>query len=284
REVAVLTQPPWRATVDLGAELTPRQPAAIGLDAHGNEIARATQILNLPRPIAEVDIAVEHSGRETPTRLTLRWRHLMGIRPDRAKTTLDDKPLLLDRNLHATLPKLDLATPHVIAAEIRFGDGFVARRELVIEATLSDSVGTQLTPIPVRETATRHPSSWDGCLVRPDGTPVRTAAVETPRAVVTVVREPEAREAFNFLAREGPSFGPDTVQGMIGPVGQHYDNGDNPGSMLFTLSGESDAQRVNFSRFLSIRGPVTTDDEPLYFADAVAAAGIRAATGGQRRV
>src|SRR5262249_45992225 len=31
-------------------------------------------------------------------------------------------------------------------------------------------------------------------------------------------------------------------------------------------------------------GPVTTDDEPLYFADAVAAAGIRAATGGQRRV
>src|SRR5262249_60528759 len=66
REVAVLTQPPWRATVDLGAELTPRQLAAIGLDARGNEIARATQILNPPRPIAEVHIAVEHSGREGP--------------------------------------------------------------------------------------------------------------------------------------------------------------------------------------------------------------------------
>src|SRR5579872_6983952 len=50
QEVARLTQPPWRQEVDLGAELVPRELAAIGYDEKGEEIARATQVLNLPRP------------------------------------------------------------------------------------------------------------------------------------------------------------------------------------------------------------------------------------------
>src|SRR5947209_7351042 len=54
REVAALTSPPWRALIDFGAELTPRELTAIGFDEHGTEVARATQILNLPRPTAEL--------------------------------------------------------------------------------------------------------------------------------------------------------------------------------------------------------------------------------------
>ena len=129
REVAVLNQPPWRATVDMGRTLLPRELTAIGFDADGKEIARTTQILNLPRPAAEVDIVVEGSD------LTLPWRHLMGLKPVKAKASLDGKSLALDRMLHARLPKIDREMPHVISAEVRFEDGFVARRELVWRAS-----------------------------------------------------------------------------------------------------------------------------------------------------
>ena len=73
RQAAVLTQPPWRATVDLGTELTPRELTAVGFDANGDEIARATQVLNLPRPVAEFDIMIDKG------RVSLPWRHLMGL-------------------------------------------------------------------------------------------------------------------------------------------------------------------------------------------------------------
>src|SRR5437763_7337658 len=137
-EVAVLTQPPWRATVDMGRELVPRELTAIGFDAEGREIARATQVLNLPRPIAEFDIVLEQSAGQAPTGLTLRWRHLMNVAPNKATATLDGKALTLDRTLHARLPKLDLEVPHVVGAELRFDDGFVAKREVVIESVRSD--------------------------------------------------------------------------------------------------------------------------------------------------
>lgn len=50
-----LDRPPWSAQVDFGPELTPQALVVIGFDANGVEIARASQSLNLPRPVAEVD-------------------------------------------------------------------------------------------------------------------------------------------------------------------------------------------------------------------------------------
>ena len=56
RTAATMTKAPWRANIELGPELMPRELAAIGLDGEGREIARATQVLNLPRPLAELDV------------------------------------------------------------------------------------------------------------------------------------------------------------------------------------------------------------------------------------
>ena len=282
REVAVLTQPPWRATIEMGRTLVPRELTAIGFDAQGKEIARTTQILNLPRPVAEFDILLEQNAGQAPAGLTLRWSHLVGSRPTKAKVALDGKPLALDRKLHARLPKLDLETPHVISAELRFDDGFVTRRELVIESVRSDTVGTQLTPIMVRETAAQHPASWDGCLVGPSGRAVRTAAMETPRAVVIVVRDPN--HDFRLPRGELPSLDKGTVLRMLWPVGRRYDaDPKNPASFLFPPSSDVNVEKTSFPRFLSALGPVLISNEPLQLADAVAAAGVQAATGVQRR-
>ena len=49
RTVVALAHSPWSAPVDFGPELTPTELVAIGYDAQGQEIARASQIVNLPR-------------------------------------------------------------------------------------------------------------------------------------------------------------------------------------------------------------------------------------------
>lgn len=287
REVAVLTEPPWRATVNMGAELVPRELIAAGFDADGQESARATQILNLPRPTAELDIALEYGGGPAPTGLTLRARHLMSIVPSKAIATLDGRKLTLDQKLHTALPKLDLETPHVISAEIHFSDGIVAKNERVIESVRSDSVGTQLTPIAVRAISPDHPASWDGCLVAPSGKAVRMAAMENPRGLIIVVRDPTDRDAL----RSGWSsfngrfvFDKGTFQRMIWPVGQTFSAAqDNPSAFLFPPSVDVDAAHVPFFDFAKIRGPLTIDEEERSYADAVATAGVSAATGTQRR-
>src|SRR5262249_45277150 len=115
------------------------------------------------------------------------------------------------------------------------------------------------------------------------------------RALVTVIREPNPRDSdsiFNpvqmAIGRAGSnvhmlSFDRGTMQRMLWPVGERYESGDNPASLLFPPSPDIDGAVQGFLRFMSMRGPTVTADEPLRFADAVAAAGVGAATGGQRR-
>jgi hypothetical protein len=286
RQAAVLNEPPWRATVDFGPELTPRELTAVGFDAGGNEIARATQVLNLPRPLAEFDIVVEHG------RVSLPSRHLMGLKPTRAKVAVDGKPLAVDAKLRGNLPRLSLDQPHVISAEVRFEDGFVARKERVLQAEteMSDAVGTELTAIGVRETSAQHPPSWEGCLAAPNGKPVRTAAVEDARALLIVVREPSAKETTEIsnadLARPMGRvmlLDKETMLRMMWPLGESYGHDADAKSVLFPPSKDYDGAQYGFLRFLNLAGPVTTDNEALRFADAVAVAGIRAVTGAQRR-
>src|SRR5215208_314117 len=60
--IGTVSGPPWVQRVDLGAGLLPHELVARALDADGNELARARQWVNLPRPAAEVSIAVEGGG------------------------------------------------------------------------------------------------------------------------------------------------------------------------------------------------------------------------------
>ena len=290
REVAVLTAPPWRATVDFGDELTPRELTAVGFDAEGREIARATQVINLPRPAAELNIVVDRD------RVTLRWSHLMRVKPQRATITADGKPLAVDAAFGARLPELDREVPHVIAAEMRFEDGLVARREFVIESVHSDSVGTELTPLAVRETAPAHPATWDGCLIATDGRAVRTAAVEKPRALMIMVHDVDPRElsvaqqlklqinrgsgAFRRLTLLDPG----TSARILWPIAKRFGGEEQAVSILFEQSNDLDGSiRGALDLLVARYGEDVPDTVPRQFADAVAVAGLNAITAAQRR-
>ncbi|HEV2722038.1 MAG TPA: hypothetical protein VG323_18605 [Thermoanaerobaculia bacterium] len=288
REVASMTAPPWRASIELGADLTPRELTAIGFDANELEIARATQILNLPRPAAELEIALQRNIA------SLRWRHLTNAKPAQAKIAVDGKPLALRSEFDARLPPLDPALPHLLEAEMKFEDGLRARCELVIHGDrFSDSTGTELTPVLVRETSAQHRRTWDGCATS-NGAPVRIAAVEKPRATVIVVRDPDSHDVQLALDSTGRVWAArsdamrhliplddDTEERMLWPVTERYEKLNDATAVLFRPSFDVDASDIGMLRFLLMSGPDAA--EPLRFADAVAVAGLRAMSGSQRR-
>jgi len=298
REVALMKAPPWETTLDIGADLTPRELTAIAFDKDGDEVARVSQIINLPRPTAEFDIVVEDAD------VSLRWRHLMNEQPEHATITLDDKPLVIDEQLHAKLPKINREKTHILASEIRFPDGFVARRETVLEAALSASAASQLTPIGLRDTGKGHPRNWDGCITRADGKPVRTAAVEKPSALVIAVRDPypptglpsplekwltDQRKRPNWSIRNTTEFDRTTSVRIVWAVSQQFSDVEGTAD-LFEATSDFDASsdfgrsngNVLFMLFTDYTGKAK-DDAPRQFTDAVAVAGIRGVTAAQRR-
>lgn len=280
RELARLTAPPWSVKVDLGP-LAPQELVATALDEHGNEIARASQLINLPRPTAEFEIALENDTK----RVTLRWHHLMNLRPKSAELNVDGTTLPLDATFSASVPRLDPLRPHVFTAEMRFADGFVARSELVVQGLRSDSVGTELTPIVL----TRRAECFSA-----DETTIRAAAMEKSTARVIFVQDPFPGEAIRSLAplnetqqslgwRYASSLASDTTERIIWPVARNFGDSESIAT-LFARSVDLPASDGGI-QWLLTRGYAERSrlNDPQRYADAVAVAGVEAMSGGYRR-
>jgi hypothetical protein len=292
RPAATMTQPPWRAMVDLGQGLTPREIVAHGYDGQGNEIAQASQVINLPRDVAEFEIVLHSEAKQVPSFIELRWRHLTNVRPKRAAVAVDGKPLSVDTRFQARLPPLDSLVPHVISAELRFEDGFVARRELVIEGLRSDSIGTQLTPVLMTEIGP-PPASTDGCF-SVDGIAVRAAGMEKPNPLVVIVQDLDTEAAAEILGRTGsvrqrlqiglPSLERGTSQRVQWPITRHFIAADQVTAVLFEWANDVDASKRSMLWMLT-RSYYDRSrfGEPRQFADAVAVAALNAIKGGRRR-
>ncbi|HEY8184382.1 MAG TPA: hypothetical protein VII32_19210 [Thermoanaerobaculia bacterium] len=295
REVAALTQPPWHAVIDFGRELEPRPLVAIGFDEKGNEIGRATQFLNLPRAAAELEIVLQ-SDRIGPTGADLRWQHLQFKQPKSATISFDRTPLKIDKNYHAQFPKTDWNHPHLIAAEMKFRDGVVARREIVIGGAVADTAQSELTPVLVTQAA-QQPESVENCLLL-DGQPVRTAAVEKPSALVIFVRDVDRAEAVrafdpahrmpdsyfsrNSVLRSVP-LDADTFMRFVWPIPKKFaDSRKQRASVLFDSSVDAGASAVGLVWFLTRQYNDSYEERQL-FADAVAVAGLRCIAERRRR-
>jgi hypothetical protein len=299
RQLALLTAPPWSAKIDLGP-LAPQELTAIGLDAKGTEIARTSQLINLPRPPAEFEIALTSGG--TQRFAALRWRHLTGSKPANAKISVDGSQLRVDHDFRAKLPHLAPDTPHVISAEMRFQDGSVARKEIVIEGLRSDSMGTQLTPVLLTENGP-PPKTFNGCFSA-FGAAVRVNAVEKPEAQVMVVQEPDPSEAarmFWVLHAVRMTIAPLPAGinvRIIWPIARPYaDRGLvatlfersidlKGGDEVLRLGNRSQTATPTLGMANVLSAPFydrSRFDDPTRFADAVAVAGLGSMFDGFRR-
>jgi hypothetical protein len=197
--VARLGGPPWRTRIDLGPDLEPHELVARALDSKGQEIGRTRQILNLPRPPAEVGILLE-SGPKGPVGARLHWNSLSLAAPTAVSLSLDGNPVPVDDRAHAVLPAVDPAVTHVLSAEVHFSATLVARTAVGFGGGLGDEVSTELTAVPVRLRPgkklpeVKRLQGW--ILVAGKAVPV--AAIDRGPAQLLVVRDREARSALKL--------------------------------------------------------------------------------------
>jgi len=182
--------PPWMARVDFGTDLLPHELVARALGPDGAELARTRQWINLPRPPAEVALALEPGEKGGPPRVRLAWQSLVAGAPKQVSLALDGKPVAVDRDGRAPLPRLEADVPHVLSAEVAFGPGLVARRDVVLGAEGSEAFG-ELTAVAVRTRGGRLPpperlKGW----FTAGGVPLAVTAVEDDNfGQVIVVRD-----------------------------------------------------------------------------------------------
>ncbi len=193
--------PPWRTKVDLGADLAPHELVARALDAQGQEVARTRQVLNLPRPPAEVEILLDGGAKGAPSGAHLAWRSLEGEKPAAMSLVLDGTPVALDAQGHATLPSLDTAVSHVLTAEVRFSDQVTARKDMAFGGALGEEVSTDLTAVAVRLRPKRQlPEARDlQSWFVAGGKPVTVKAVDQGRAEVLMVVDSEAHTRIEHM-------------------------------------------------------------------------------------
>ena len=203
--VWTMSAPPWRLELNFGAALLPHEIVAVGFDAKGHEVARATQFANLPRRNAESDVVLTPDAKGTPLRAALVTRHIAHEKLRSASMKLDDKALALDKELTAKLPPIDMLRPHVLTAEARFADGAVARREVVFGGQYAESAQAQLTPLVVTRTAGGDAPA-EGCFTA-NGAALNVRSVELSTADVMLVRDPGAQSGYSLGRRGSANLG-----------------------------------------------------------------------------
>jgi hypothetical protein len=196
-----LIAPPWRGRIDLGAGLLPHHLVARALDRQGVQMGTAEQWINLPRPPAEVEVIVEQASAGGPQHVRLAWQSVTNQPPEVTALTLDGESLVLDAQRRAVLPPAAAAGTRLLSAEMSFGGGVVARKDMALDREFGDEVATELTPVPVRlRTSVELPPAGQlqGWLEE-DGRSLKVDAVETGRGRLIVVRDPSATRYFNWL-------------------------------------------------------------------------------------
>ena len=203
--VGRIAGPPWTGQVDFGTALQPHELVARALDSQGQEVARARQWVNLPRPEAEVEIVLEGGAEGRPDAARLTWQSRTGANPLSVRLTLDDKPLAVGPDGRAALPAYNPEVSHVLSAEVRFPSSVVARKDAVFGGQYGAQISFDLTAVPVQVERGRlpEPAAMRGWLLS-GGQPLTVAAVDQDPAEVVVVHDLGAAGALAELGKVRP--------------------------------------------------------------------------------
>ena len=306
KDMGTVQGPPWTLTVDFGRELMPRELVARALDGEGNEIATARQMVNLPKPPAEVDVVLERDKKGNPVAATYAGSSLVASKPAKVAVTFDGKPLSPSEDRRVELPPYEPTEPHVLSVELEFSPAIRSRADVVFGGGSTSMATSELTAVPVRTrqaSALLKASNLSGAFSR-SGSPLPVAAVEEGPALVCVVRAPAVALALSTLGTGGkktvpqspgkglPGYDRDASRGemtlgkgdrlrFLWPVTSVKNAA--PGAQLFDQSRDFDVGESGVHWLLTRvehPGPLSGS---LRLADAAAVAGLEAAASSSRR-
>jgi hypothetical protein len=298
--VVRLTGRPWRTRLDFGAALEPHELVARALDDKGQEVGRARQVLNLPRPPAEMDVLLENdpdgpAGHPTAARLT--WSSLTNEKPAAVNVVFDGQSLPVDETGRVSLPPYDPEVSHILSAEARFAGTVSARKDVGVGGRMGE-ISADLTAVPVRAREGHEvprAAALGGWFLAA-GKPVAVAAVEDPPAQLLVVRDGEARRALAGFERQRMvdlragvverlrgemTLDKDDQIRFIWPAARSFKGGGVPAE-LFDASRDYTAKDGGLLWFLE-RALPETEKSDQRLADATAVAGLQALAGNRPR-
>jgi hypothetical protein len=317
RQVAKLREP-FRAPLDLGCDPAPHELVAVAYDAHGKELDRARQLINLPRPTAEASLVLEEGRGGTGRVARLTWRALAGEAPTALSVTFDGLPIAAGDPHRIELPPHELAQVHFLRADLEFGKGGSASAELIFGGSRRSEAQAELTAIAVEveKEASLPPAGELAGWLEAGGVPLEVAAVEDVGIDVVFVVEGSAvaqlrrlvwwsandkRRSYDLQdAAEGPSSKPtsrrwgdrsadrtlfpaDLRYRILWPIGRMTTQTEMVANVYPTtpwvFRGGLDARRL-VARPGAWPVPSRTGQR---LADAVAVAGLAAAEGNRRR-
>jgi hypothetical protein len=193
REVVTeLTGPPWLARCDFGTALAPHELVAVALDGDGNELHRARQLVNLPRPQAETSVALVTGPNGLPAAVRVFCEAADTTEPLSVHAIFDGQVLQPAGEGLYPLPPHDPRDLHIVSAEARYLDGMTARSDVTFGGRYGSQIATELTAVPiVVDGRAPKPSELNG-VFRVRGRAAVPAAVEKAGSRVYLVRDQAA--------------------------------------------------------------------------------------------
>ena len=297
--------PPWRSRIDLGTRLEPHELVARALNSQGEEVGRASQWLNLPRPPAEVEVVLERAAGGRVTAAKIAWQSLTGAAPSGIGAVLDGNPLILDRERRFPIPPYDPETSHVLTVTLQFADGLTARKDVVFGGIYGEEVSSDLTGVLVglRKGKKLPPVEQLQGWFLGAGRPLHVTAVEDGPAELLVIRDLTAIEPLRKLevqrrtkaivdeAKVNPEYlrfhmtlEPEDEIHLVWTTAKAYAGSSGLPAELFDTTRPYKAKDGGLFWLLSRtvqRADAPTSPQRL--ADAVAVAGLRALEGNRRR-
>ncbi|MEJ2084527.1 MAG: hypothetical protein P8Y44_02475 [Acidobacteriota bacterium] len=204
RPVARIDGPPWIGNVTFGDELSPHLLEAVAFDGAGEEMGRAQQTINMPRPAAEASVFVDDKmdGIHKTARVT--WESLVEAEPSSIRVSFDGKRLPVTDPEAIPLPDHDPEQLHVIRADLEFAGIVSTKAELIFGGAYADQVSTELTAVPVTLDGDdelppiEHMQSW----FSHEHEPLRAVAAEKGLAEIVVVRDLGAKDDLTQIRRK----------------------------------------------------------------------------------
>ncbi len=187
--VGLVEGPPWRIRFDFGSRLIPHEMEAVAFDVSGRELDRARQVVNLPRPLAEITIAFESGDDGMPTAARLYWESADRAQPLSVFALFDGVILRPDDGNRYQLPAYDPTQVHIVRAEARFPGEVTARSDAILGGQYGARVTTDLTAVPIVVNKDRPTVEALAGALRIGDVPLFVVAVEQPRAQIFMVRD-----------------------------------------------------------------------------------------------
>jgi hypothetical protein len=295
RSAGTLPGPPWKGTINFGPVLRPHRVVARALDAQGHELGRTEEWVNLPHPLSKAEIVLEGGGSNPPKAAKVVWTNLKGEKLRSIVLTFDGLPVALDAEGRGILPRHDLSSIHVLAAEVEFSPLESVHRDLAYGGEYGSEVSTELTGVPVRaRSGELPPADKLGGWLTADGKPLSVAAVEEGPAQLYVVRVPASEEVRQEMGRYGSlprdlkfemQLGREDRIRFVSPVPRRVASSGER-SDLFDISPDYDHRQGGLPWLLMRFGPPpksVSKGQEVRIADAVAVAGQQAMAQNRRR-